>query len=60
MVSAWVKRELDSVVPAVSYQDFRWYALGYRRALSADQLQTFRAAVAESLRLVRRQCTSIA
>src|ERR1700737_2787967 len=34
MVSAGVKRQLDSVVPAVSCQDLRWYALRYRHEIT--------------------------
>ena len=48
VVSVWVKRELDSVAPPISYQNLGWYALRYRRALCADQLQTFRAVVART------------
>jgi 23S rRNA pseudouridine1911/1915/1917 synthase len=35
-------------VPTISYQNLRWYALRYGRALSEDQLPTFRATVART------------
>ncbi len=47
MASIWLKRELDSVAPTISHRNLRWYALRYRRALSADQRQAFRATVAK-------------
>ena len=45
MAPVWVKRELDSVAPTISHRNLRWYALRYRRALSADRPQAFRATV---------------
>jgi hypothetical protein len=41
MASVWVKRELDSVALTISHRNLCWYALGYRRALSAHQPQAF-------------------
>jgi 23S rRNA pseudouridine1911/1915/1917 synthase len=47
MASVWAKRELDSVALMISHRNLCRYALGYRRAVSADQPQTFRETVAK-------------